>query len=159
MRKNVGKIVNTFGLKGELKVLFNQDVKLNIFYISGYNEEFECEKQVVTKKFVKIKIHGFDDINQVVPFVGRNIELSQEESEKLEDDEYLVSDLIGSKIFYKQNEIGVVTNVENFGASDILVFESDGKEMRVPLVADFFELVDLKNKTINASDKFFEGTV
>ena len=49
--------------------------------------------------------------------------------------------------------------MENFGATDILVLEFDGKEARVPFVHDFFEDIDVKNKKIIISNRFFEGFV
>lgn len=155
----VGKIVNTFGLRGELKVLMNQNIKLDEFFIEGYENTFKCEKQVNKKGYVKIKIYAYDDINIVMPFVNHNILVDHIGSEKLEENEYLVSDLIGSKILNGETEIGIITNVENFGATDILVFEQDGKEHRVPFVLDFFEKIEPKQKILFITEKFFEGAV
>ena len=155
----VGKIVNTFGLKGELKVLLNQNVTLDEIYIAGFDEKFRCEKQVDTHKFVKIKFFGYDDINQVLQFVNRDIFVLNMQNEALSDDEYLVTDLVNSKIYLSEKELGKITGVENFGATDILVFECDGKEMRVPFIAEFFDLIDPKNKILKANEKIFEGVV
>ena len=156
----VGKIVNTFGLKGELKVLFDEYVKLNEFFIGGVETKFKCEKQIDSKKFTKVKMQGFDDINQVTQFIGRDIFIESEaESEILDEDEYYVDDLIGSNLFDGEKFLGTIIDVENYGASDIFVFESDGKEMRVPFVLDYFENIDIKNKTIKITKKFYEGAV
>ena len=156
----VGKIVNTFGLKGELKVLFKNYVKLKKLTMSGIDRVFECEKQIDSKKFVKIKLKGYDDINDVTNFIGRDIYVeSEQDDEVLGQDEYYVEDLIGSKIFDGEKLIGIITDVENFGATDIFVFENDNKEMRVPFVLDFFESIDTKNKAIKVTKKFYEGAV
>ena len=52
-----------------------------------------------------------------------------------------------------------ITAVENYGATDILVFELDGAEMQIPFVLDFFDNIDIQNKTLVASEHFFEGAV
>lgn len=153
----VGKIVNTFGLKGDLKVLLNQEVNLKNFFIGNTNSSFECEKQIDNKKFVKIKLKGYDDINQVTQFVGKNIYVDSVKDEKLAENEYYISDLIGSKLFDGEKLIGEITDVENFGATDIFVFEDNGKEMRVPFVLDFFESIDTEQKVIKVTKKFYEG--
>ena len=124
----VGKIVNTFGLRGELKVLMPNYVKLDEFFIDGYENTFKCEKQVDKKGYVKIKMYAYDDINLVMQFVGRNILANSFVQEELEEDEYLVADLIGSKLFDGQTEIGTITGVENFGSTDIFVYENNGEE-------------------------------
>ena len=155
----VGRIVNTFGLKGELKVLMDNYVKLDEFYIDGIDTKFKCEKQVDKKGYVKIKMYGYDDINLVTQFVGLKIFAEEFKTQELGEDEYLVSDLIGLKIFFENQELGTITAVENFGATDIFVFEKDKEEHRVPFVLDFFEKIDTQNKTIVATKKFFEGAI
>lgn len=154
----VGKIVNTFGLKGELKVLMQNITKLDEFFVEGFDGKFKCEKQVDKKGYVKIKIVGYDDINQVMQFLNHNIVI-EIDAKNLEDGQYLISDLIGSKIVFKGKQLGVITDVENFGATDILVYKSNGAEHRVPLVEHFFDKISPEEKTLIASDKFFEGAV
>ena len=155
----VGKIVNTFGLKGELKVLMDNYVELDEFFIDGYDEVFKCEKQVDKKGYVKIKMYAYDDINLVMQFIGKKIYAKNVAKVELQEDEYLVTDLVGSKLFDGQTEIGTITNVENFGATDIFVYEQNGEEHRVPFVLDFFEDINTKQKTIKVTKKFYEGAV
>ena len=155
----VGQIVNTFGLDGQLKVLMDDYVKLDEFYIDGFDTVFKCQKQVDNKKFVKIKMYGYDDINNVLLFVGRKIYLKEKAVETLGENEYLKTDLIGSKIVLDGKVLGEVIDVENFGASDILVFDDNGKECRVPFVFEFFNEIKINEKILVASEKFFEGAV
>ena len=159
----IGKIVNTFGLKGELKVLPNPNCEkyfenLQNFEISKFDEEFVCEK-VSTKqdKFVKLKIKDFDDINDVTKFNNHSIYVKTFEKPELEENEFLVEDLIDCEIFLDGKNIAKIVDVENFGATDIFVLEYNGKEARIPFVEDFFDKLDTKNKKITASMHFFEG--
>ena len=85
----IGKIVNTFGLKGELKVLPNDMCEvyfkeLKKFYISSFNDEFECENISIKKgQFVKLKIKNYDDINKVLAFKNKDIFVTKEIGVKL----------------------------------------------------------------------------
>lgn len=161
----IGKIVNTFGLKGELKVLpeqnFDREFKnLDKFWINGCDDCFVCEKiSIKNGQFVKIKIQGYDDINQVLKFKNKDILVNGFKAKELEEGEYLTEDLIGSKLYHNNKEIAVILNVENFGASDILVLNMDKKEARVPFLSRFFEKIDPKNKILVITEQFFEGLV
>jgi 16S rRNA processing protein RimM len=161
----IGKIVNTFGLKGELKVLPEQNFEnnfknINKFWIKGYDNTFICEKiSIKNGQFIKLKIKGYDDINEVLQFKNKDIYIDSFKEVELEDGEYLTEDLIGSKIYQKGEEIAIITEVENFGATDILVLDMAGKEARVPFVSEFFSKIEPKQKTLAITERFFEGLV
>ena len=161
--KKLGKIVNFFGLKGELKVLPNSvsDFEnLDKFYISGFDEEFKTEKVTIKdNRFVKLKIEGFDDINDIEKFKGRDIIIASKKEKQLGADEYLMADLIGCNLIYKNKVIGTLTDVENFGASDIFVFLENNEEKRVPFVGDFIDKIDIKNKKIFVTENFYNGVI
>lgn len=163
-KQKIGKIVNTFGLRGELKVLPqdpNAFKNLDEFIISGYDQIFKTEKiSIKNDRFVKLKIYGYDDINLVTQFRNHDIFIFSQKENKLDENEYLVSDLIGCKIVFKGKAIGIITDVLNYGATDIFVFETPEKqEKQVPFVDDFFERIDVKNKLVNVTDNFFDGVV
>ena len=161
----IGRIVNTFGLKGELKVLpekglENDFKKLDKFWVKGFDEDFVCEKVVIKpNQFIKLKIKGYDDINLVLKFRNKDVLVEGFGKIELEDGEYLTEDLIGSKIYQNGKEIATIIEVENFGATDILVLSMQDKEARVPFVSNFFELIDPKNKRLDITECFFEGLV
>lgn len=163
MKKVIAKIVNTHGLKGQLKILPTIDdkmifEKLKKFEISGVFDVFECEKIVKSGNVYLLKIAGLDDINLVEKYKGQNIIIEQE-GVKLSADQYFVTDLIGCQILHNDKQIGKIENIENYGAGDILVFVDNKKEMRVPFVDLFFDKIDVENKVLVANDHFFEGVV
>ena len=158
-----GKIVNTFGIKGELKVLMSSSnfsllKPLDDFFIDGFDEIFKCERISNNGKFVKIKIFGFDDINLVEIFKNHDIVINCEQKE-LKDNQFLTADLIGAKLVDGKKEIAEVKDVQNFGATDILILNVSGKEMQVPFVDEYIGDVDIKTKTINITKNFYEGLV
>ena len=159
----IAKIVNTIGLKGELKVVVDlanakrlYDVKE--IYIQGFDDKFKLSKVRQAGKNLAIKLDGFDTIEQVEKFKGREILLDAENDFKLLENEFYIDDLLNCNILVN-GKLAKITAVENYGAGDILVFELDEKEMQIPFVLDFFDKIDIKNKVLVASERFFEGAV
>ena len=161
----IGKIVNTFGLRGELKVLaenkqYGQFYNLKEFFIDGFDERFLVEKIVIKKdQFAKLKIRGYDDINQVEKFKNHTVFVKETQNKDLKEGEYLVEDLIDCKLYNNEECIATLVDVENFGATDIFVLDVAGREARVPFVSDFIKNIDIKNKKIEITEHFYEGLV
>ena len=159
----IAKIVNTIGLKGELRVIADKTNLDRLYhikevYIQGFDNTFKLSKVRPASKNIAIKLDGFDTIEQVEKFKGRDILLDAENDFKLLDDEYYIEDLLNCNILI-DGKFAKIISVENYGAGDIFVFELDGKEMQVPFVLDFFDKIDIQNKVLVASKHFFEGVV
>ena len=159
----IGKIVNTIGLKGELRVIVNNShierfVNLYEFKIEGFDKTFICEKSKVFGNKTSLKIKDLNDINLVEMFKNHDFYVVVNEQTQLDEDEFFVKDLIGSKIV-NGKEIGTVIDVENYGAGDIIVFIENKKEKRVAFNYYYFKEIDVENKVLVASDNFYEGVV
>ena len=110
MKYNIcGKILKTFGLKGEVKVLnssdFNRFVKnKELYYLeNGIYKELKI-KEVKDGSSLIVSFYGYDDINKVLPLIGYDL-YAKREKEDLKDNEYYYSDLIGKDVY---NEDGVL---------------------------------------------------
>ena len=68
-------------------------------------------------------------------------------------------DYVGFVVVDGERQIAAVLSVENFGASDILVLDMNGKECRIPFVDEFFEYIDKENKTLGIKKIFYEVVV
>lgn len=161
----IGKIVNTIGLKGELKVVVSQNKldkfrSLQTFFIDGFSNELTCEKSKVFGNKMSLKIVGYDDINLVLQFKNKDFYILATQNQ-LAKNEFFVSDLVGLEIFNAQNSfLGKIVDVENYGAGDILVFlDADNKEKRVPFNFTYFAEINPSEKRIVASANFDEGVV
>lgn len=159
----IAKIVNTIGLKGELKVVAEQTNAQHLFqakqiYIEGYNSAFDLAKTRQAGKHYAITLAGYNTIEQVEQFKGKNIYLDAETGFTLQQNEFFIDDLLNCNILVN-NKLAKIVDIENYGAGDILVFKLDGAEMRIPFVLDFFEKIDIDNKVLVANEHFFEGAV
>lgn len=149
----IGKIVNTHGIKGELRVLSNSDFidvrfKPNAkIYID--NNEYIIEDGYLHKNFVIIKLLGFDNINDVVKFKNKDIYGDILDQDVLEEDEYFNQDLEGCSVYNQDNQLrGEVIEVMIGGIYNMLRIKGDNTKGIVPFNNQFIESVDIDNKKI-----------
>lgn len=149
----VGKIVNTHGLKGEIRILSDFDYKDRVFvpgtkiYIGRKKEQEEIVTYRHHKSFEMITMKGYNDINQVLRYKGLYVYIKREDLNLL-DNEYLDSDYIDLTVLVDNQESGKVIDVRDSGNNKFLVIKTNSKEVFVPKVAEFIDNVDLTNKTI-----------
>ncbi len=151
-RYRIGKIVNTHGLKGEVKVYPHtddmsrfEDAKYLIF--EGTDEKLEIESIRYQKAMVYLKFKGKDKIEQVEPFLQREVYVDEENMRELEEDEYMIDTLIGLDVFLQDGQrIGMVKDLLQYSANDVLVLECDGKEVLIPFLKQFVPQIDIGGK-------------
>ncbi len=149
----IGKIVNTHGIKGELRVLSNSDFidvrfKPNAkIYID--NNEYIIEDGYLHKNFVIIKLLGFDNINDVVKFKNKDIYGDILDQDVLEENEYFNQDLEGCSVYNQDNQLrGEVIEVMIGGIYNMLRIKGDNTKGIIPFNNQFIESVDIDNKKI-----------
>ena len=155
---SVAKILNFHGVKGEVKAGFSKGREHQIevlkkVFVKKDNEYIELNVTSVRfhKHFAIIKFKVFNNINEVEIYKGCDIYLSKNEVEKsLENDEYLISDLIGMEVFDEDGSaIGVISAVgENLANNLISVKDANNKEHLVPFVKELVPVVDIRNKRV-----------
>jgi len=162
----IGQIVNTSGLKGEIKVKpFTDDItKFNNFktiYVSVKKElkEFKVEKVRFSKNMVFLKLEGIDTIEEAENYRNLYIKRKRDKDEKLEVDTYYIVDLIGCRVCTDdQKDLGEVVDVFSTGSNDVYVVKDElGKQVLLPAIKDVIKNVDIKNKTITVH--LLEGLV
>ncbi len=146
-----GKIINTHGIAGEVKVESYCDtprilsnLKI-VFYKKG--DDLCGLKNLgayVHKGFVIMKLEGITDIDTASSYKGRILYADREEF-TLKEGSFFLADLIGLDVIdNKSGEVyGKVTDVINRGASDIYVVETPQGEKMVPAVEEFIKKVDI----------------
>ncbi len=151
---SIGKIVNTHGIIGELRLLSNFEFKEKAFlkgqkvYIGRERCEEEIESYRKHKNFDMIFLKGYDNINQVLKYKGQFCYVNVDDLH-LSEDEYLASDLISLPCFSKGQNVGKVKRIEEIGQGRrLLILDYDGHEVMVPFVAEFVHY-DKITKTID----------
>lgn len=151
----VGKIINTQGIKGEVKVFpLTDDVSrfdnLEKLYIGEEKILVIIEETWYQKGFPILKFKGYDDINEVLKFRDMHLYIEESNKIKLPEDSYFIFDIVGCSVFdIEENKIGTVVQVITNTGNDVYVIEDEkDKEYLIPAVKQFVKEIDIKNKKI-----------
>lgn len=147
----IGKIINTFGIKGELKVYSESDF-IEYRYQKGATIYIDNKKHIVSsfrihQNIVLITLDELKDINLVLQFVGKDIYASNEDMPELEEDEYYLDDLIGLKVYNQNNQyLGTVVDFIDLPQGEVMeVLNEQKKKILIPFVDEFIiEITDEK---------------
>lgn len=158
---SVGKILNFHGVRGEAKLGYSKNredflSKLDSVYImqNGEYQEFEIENLKFTPKVAIIKFKGIDTLSDILEYKGCLI-FAEESSirEHLEEDEFLIDELVGMNVYDGETRVGSVVGVSNNGASDLLSVKTNTKNIcLVPFVQAIVLSVDTKTKKIQINN-------
>ena len=145
----IGKIVNTHGIKGEIRILSKFPYKDKVF-IKGMNIYIDKnDKEVINtyrvhKNFDMITMNGYSNINDVLKYKGKYIYVNKDDI-KL-DNNYLDEDIIGLNTYVDNDYKGIVSNIERYEKTVLLVIKNRDKEYLVPY--DLIDKIDTDNKKI-----------
>ena len=153
---NVGKIVNTQGLQGELRVLsvtdfseerFKKGSKLSIF---DDKNQFVVEVEIAShrkqKNFDIVKFKGLYHINDVEKYKGCSLKVAEEDLAVLEEDEFYYHEIIGLDVYEGEQLIGQIKEILQPGANDVWVVARKGKrDLLLPYIPPVILKVDIPN--------------
>ena len=153
----VGIISNTHGITGEVKVYPTTD---NVRRFDDLKEVIldTGKEQLILhvtsvkyfKNMVILKFKEFDNINDIIPYKGMDLLVTRENAIPLEEGEYYIADIIGSKVITDEDKIlGTLTDVLQTGANDVYVVKTkDGKEVLLPSIEECILDRDIENKIV-----------
>ena len=153
----IGQIVNTFGIKGFVKVkpwvndvTRFDDLKKVYIKIRKEQKEFEIEEVKYHKNQVLLKFKGIETIEQAEVYRNAILEISREDAIPLEEGEYFIADLLESEVFTDEGEkLGILEDIYNTGSCDIYVVKNElGKSILLPRIDDVIKEIDVENKKI-----------
>ncbi len=160
MKKQIGKIVNTQGIRGEIRVLSNSDFKDIRFAVGNKleakmrreSEMIEIEKHYTHKSFDIIKLKGYDNINDVLKFKNALLLGEELNDEALGEGEYFVEQIIGLEVIDQDgNKVGVVKAINTQSYQKLLTIKTEGKDAMIPYVDHFVKEIDLETKTMHVN--------
>ena len=156
----IGRIVNTRGLKGKVKVLpmvDDLDLFESIEYVMIDGKKFEMEGTKYFKGNAILKLSGIDTIEEAENYKTKKIDIFEEDLPALEEGVYYVKDLLGLTVETEEGEkLGKIIDVFKTGSNDVYtVKQADGKEIYLPAIKDVVQKIDLKEKKVTV--KLIEG--
>ena len=157
----IAKIINTFGIKGELKLDSYTDFieerfkKDSTVYVGEDKLAFVVKNYKIHKDYLLVQFKDNEDINLVEKYKNMYIYKNKDDIKPLKQGEYYFSDLKDLDVFVENKLIGKVLRVESGISSNYLRVKTESEEKLVPYLPAFIESVDLENKKI--SIKKIEG--
>lgn len=148
----IGKIVNTHGIKGELRILSDFEYKNKIFikdfklYLGNKKEEFSIESYRIHKSFDMILFKEINNINEVLIYKGVNVYIKRSDL-ILKEDEYLINDLFGYEVKHKDKIVGKVVDILKNNGN--IVFEIKGEiDIKIPLCDEYIIKINKESREI-----------
>ncbi|MCR8968768.1 ribosome maturation factor RimM [Facklamia sp. 7083-14-GEN3] len=152
----VARIVNTFGIKGQLKLLmdtdfieerFARDNRLFIMKDGKNIQEVTVENIQEHKGSYLVKFKEFNNINQVESFKGLTLAISAKDQQELEEDAYYHHQIIGLSVYTDQGEkLGTIKEIMALGSNDVWVVKAEKakqKDILLPFIDDVVKEVNL----------------
>ena len=153
----IGQIVNTFGIKGMVKIKpFTDDInrfdRLKKVYISNKNgkKEYQIQEVKYHKNMVLMKLEGVDTPEQADLLRQSYLLVDRADEEPLEEGVYYIVDLLGLEVYTDENKLlGKVEDIFNTGSNDIYVIKDElGKQILLPGIPEVLKNVDLEKGRI-----------
>ena len=147
----IGKIVNTHGIKGEVRILSDFPYKKEIYatdtklYIGRKKECVVVTSFRRHKMFDMLTFNGIDNINDVIKYKGEFIYFNRDE---VTLPGFIDEDYIGLGVYEDERYIGMVTSILKSKPHDILVVEKGHTRNLIPNIPTFIKNIDIDNKQI-----------
>ncbi|MCL2610347.1 MAG: ribosome maturation factor RimM [Defluviitaleaceae bacterium] len=154
---NIGKIINTHGLKGEMKIYpltddperFKLLKEIRVFDLSEKETIYEIERFRLQKNIVILKLKGIDSIDDAGTLKNHTIRILREEALELSEDEYYIEDLHGLLVYENDSFLGEIKNVIQTAANDVYVVKrEEKKDLLLPAIKSYILKVDIEAKRI-----------
>ena len=159
---NVGRIVNTHGVRDEVRILSTTDFEEERFVVGNRLAAFKKNDKKPTwvtiqsvrrhKNFILLTFEGMNNINLVEPFKEGMLKVTKDQMEEdlLEENEYFYHDIIGCSVVTEEGEtIGEVKDILQTGANDVWVVKGGkGKEQYIPYIEDVVKDINIDEKII-----------
>ena len=156
-RLEVGQIVNTFGIKGFVKIYpyvddisrFDNLKKVHIKSKKN-DEELQIEEVKYQKNMVLVKFKGIETVENAEKLRNSFVEIDRADAIPLEEGQYFIADLLGLDVFLDTGEkLGVLEDIYNTGSSDIYVVKNElGKQFLLPYIDEVIKQINLEEGKI-----------
>lgn len=152
-----GRIVNTHGIAGEVKIEVWLDSpefmkKFKRIFVQG--KEMKVLSAKIHKGFIIAKLEGVEDVNAAMSYKTKTVHIHRKDA-KLPKGAFFIQDIIGAKVIdEKRGEIGKLVDVMETPASNIYVVKGETEHL-IPAVPEFIMSTDADAGIINV--RLIEG--
>ena len=153
----IGKIINTHGLRGEVKILawtdFPEDFERFSYALiktSGGERKFNIDGVKYQKNNIIVKFREINSIEEAQKYKNAVLYLPKDELGELPENVYYVADLLECTVFSENGEkIGILYDIFSTGSNDVYDIKRDNaKNLLVPIIEGVVKSVDTEKKEI-----------
>lgn len=155
---DIGKIVNTHGVRGEVRVVRITDFeeRFSIGHTVYLVRDNESPRPLIIKthrkhkQFDLLQFEQLDTLNDVEPFKGAYLKIKEEQLTELPAGEYYHYEIIDCEMFDTSGEkIGTIKEILSPGANDVWVVKRNGqKDALIPFIKDVVKEIDVAQKKV-----------
>ncbi len=147
----IGKIVASFGVRGEMKVLSLTDIPDRFAQLKSVflGPDYISYKITAVRPYrgdmVILKLEGVNDAAIVETLRGRDLSIPLDKLAKLPQDSYYQHDILGIHVVtLAGREVGTIIDIMETGSNDVYVVRGeDGPQILLPAIKDVVKQVDL----------------
>lgn len=148
----IGKIVNTHGIKGELRILSDFPFKEKVFKVGNKliidNKEYVIRSYRVHKNFDMVTLDDYNDINEVLFLLKRKVYFSKE-ALNLGDNEVLDEDLISFKVLTNKGKTGIIEEIFLASRDNKILRVKFDREVLIPYNSPMVVKIDKNKKELH----------
>lgn len=147
----LGKIVNTHGIKGEIRIISDFQAKGQVFkngfkiYIGKEKNEEIINTYRVHKNYDMVTLKGYNDINEVLKYKGLDVYINRDD---LKVNTWLINDLINYKIVNNKKFYGIIKDIRSNNHDYLLEVEFNNKDYYIPYVKEFIKEIRKDKKEV-----------
>lgn len=117
------------------------------------DKELTIESSFDQKNLKIIKFKEYNDINEVIKFVGKDIYIDEKDLGDLEENEYYIYKLIGLDVYDNGQKVGEVLDViSGVYPNDVYIIKTDKDEIYLPAIKATIKKIDLENGLIEVEN-------
>lgn len=152
----IGKIVDTHGIKGELRIRSNFERKEKvfkpnmIFYIGDNYIPETVNTYRPHKEFDMVSFSSYNNINEVLKYLKQKVYVKRSDLE-LNPNDYLLQDLIGFDVVENETILGKVSEIMYNNGNDLLCVTGKNN-FYIPLKGDFIKKVNVNEGIIEVEN-------
>ncbi len=158
---NVGKVVNTHGVRGEVRVIATTDFPEERFAIGSKlyleHENLDGRLPLVVanhrehKNFNLLTFENHPNLNDVEMFKGGVLQVREDQLSELDEEEYYYHEIIGCNVLTEEGEhLGKIKEILSPGANDVWVIQrkNGGKDLLIPYIEQVVKKVNVGEKEV-----------
>lgn len=146
----IGKIVNTHGIKGEIRILSDFEFKDKAFKVNTNiivdDNAYKITSYRKHRNFDMVTLEGFNNINDVLFLMKKKVYKDKDEL-NLDSNEILDEDLISFKVIDKDN-VGKITEIFYASETNKILRVIFDKEVLIPINSPIIKKIDSNKKEI-----------